>query len=103
MTVGTPFAVTVVTSGSVQDVQLYNEYDMKVSTGTVSKTSNEDGTITYILKPSLGTVGDGRTLKVVVRGSAGYYAASGKTVTVNVKSVAPVLSSFDQMCIRDRP
>ena len=95
VTVGTPFAVTVVTSGSVQDVQLYNEYDMKVSTGTVSKTSNEDGTITYILNPSLGTVGDGRTLKVVVRGSAGYYAASGKTVTVNVKSVAPVLSSFD--------
>ena len=92
--VGSDFAVTVVTAGSVTDVRLYNEYDLAIGAKNISVAENEDGTKTWRLTVSLGTVGD-RAFKVVTKGPESYYKDSGVTVPVEITSVAPVLSSFD--------
>ena len=92
--VGTNFVVKVITSDSVTDVKLYNEYDMVVGPKSVAVADNEDGTKTWALILSAGTVGS-RTFKVVTKGPESYYKDSGKAVSIEITSVAPVLSSFD--------
>ena len=62
--VNADFVVTVITAGSVADVKLYNEYDMAIGAKAVEATENEDGTKTWNLTVSAGTVGN-RTFKVV--------------------------------------
>ena len=92
--VNADFVVTVITAGSVADVKLYNEYDMAIGAKAAEATENEDGTKTWNLTVSAGTVGN-RTFKVVTRGPESYYKDSGKAVSVEITSVAPVLVSFD--------
>ena len=93
--VNADFVVTVVTPASITDVKLYNEYDMAIAAKNVTVTENEDGTITWTITASVGTVGNGRTFKVVTRGSEGYYKDSGVTVSLDITSIPPVLNSFD--------
>ncbi len=92
--VGTNFVVEVITAASVTDVKLYNEYDMVVGPKSVAVADNGDGTKTWALILSAGTVGD-RTFKVVTKGPESYYKDSGKAVSIEITSVAPVLVSFD--------
>ena len=76
------------------DVRLYNEYDMVVGPKSVAVADNGDGTKTWALILSAGTVGS-RTFRAVTKGSESYYEDSGVTVSIEITSVAPVLSSFD--------
>ena len=92
--VGENFVVEVITAASVTDVRLYNEYDMVVGPKSVAVADNEDGTKTWALILSAGTVGS-RTFKVVTKGPENYYKDSGKAVSLEITSVAPVLVSFD--------
>ena len=92
--VGSDFDVTVVTAGCVTDVKLYNEYDMAIGAKNVTVAENEDGTKTFVITVSAGTVGS-RTFKVVTKGPESYYKDSGKAVSLEITSVAPVLVSFD--------
>ena len=92
--VGTNFVVKVITADSVTDVRLYNEYDMVVGPKSVAVADNGDGTKTWALILSAGTVGS-RTFRAVTKGSESYYEDSGVTVSIEITSVAPVLSSFD--------
>ncbi len=93
--VGTDFVVEVVTASSITDVKLFNEYDMAMAAKDVSVTENEDGTRTFAITLSVGTVGNGRTFKVVTKGSEGYYKDSGKTASLDITSIPPVLNSFE--------
>ncbi|MCI8497493.1 MAG: hypothetical protein HFE85_04510, partial [Clostridiales bacterium] len=93
--VNAEFDVIVVTAASVADVRLFNENDMAIGRKAVSVTENEDGTKTWIITVVIGTVGNGRTLKVVTKGPEGYLKDSGKTVSIDITSVPPVLNSFD--------
>ncbi|MCI8497680.1 MAG: hypothetical protein HFE85_05465 [Clostridiales bacterium] len=93
--VNSDFDVTVVTAGSVTDVKLYNEYDMAISRKAMDVIDNGDGTKTWIITISVGTVGSSRTFKVVTKGLGDYYRDSGKTVSLDITSIPPVLSSFD--------
>jgi hypothetical protein len=92
--VGSDFDVTVVTSASVADVKLYNEFDLAIGAKNVAVAQNDDGTKTWTITVSVGTVGD-RTFKVVTKGSEDYLTDSGVTVSIEITSIAPVLSSFD--------
>lgn len=92
--VNADFTVTVVTAGFIEDVRLYNENDMVIRPKQAESAANEDGTKTWSITLSLGTVGNGRTLKVVTKGAEGFYKNSGVTVSTNIVSVPPVLSSF---------
>ncbi|MCI8497075.1 MAG: hypothetical protein HFE85_02335 [Clostridiales bacterium] len=93
--VNAEFDVTVVTSASVTDVRLFNENNMAIGRKAVDVVTNEDGTKTWTITTAIGTVGDGRTLKVVTKGAEGYLIDSGKTLSINITSVPPVLNSFD--------
>ena len=93
--VNADFTVTVVTDASVDEVRLFNEYNMPISSKAVNVSNNADGTKTYALTLSVGTVGSSRTFKVVTKGNEGYYIDSGKALSIAVTSVAPTLNSFD--------
>ena len=93
--VGSDFDVTVVTAGSVTDVKLYNEYDMAIGAKAVNVTENEDGTKTFVIKVSLGTVGNDRVIKAVTKDASGILTDSGESVMIDITSIPPVLSSFD--------
>ncbi|MCI8496772.1 MAG: hypothetical protein HFE85_00800 [Clostridiales bacterium] len=93
--VNASFDVTVVTAAAVTDVRLFNEYDMAIGRKNVDVAENEDGTKTWTITVAIGTVGNGRTLKVVTKGSESYLVNSGKTVSIDITSVPPVLNSFD--------
>ena len=54
---------------------------------------NEDGTNTWALILSAGTVGS-RTFKVITKGPESYYKDSGKAVSLEITSVAPALNSL---------
>ncbi|MCI8497694.1 MAG: hypothetical protein HFE85_05550, partial [Clostridiales bacterium] len=92
--VNADFDVTVVTAASVTDVRLFNENDMAIGRKAVNVIDNEDGTKTWTIKVAIGTVG-ARTLKVVTKGNESYLVNSGKTVSIDITSVPPVLNSFD--------
>lgn len=93
--VNSPFVVSVVTDSAVGAVRLFNENDMAIGCKDVEVISNEDGTKTWNLTLSVGTVGQGRTFKVVTMGPESYYKDSGVTVSLDITSVPPVMSSFD--------
>ena len=93
--VNSPFVVEVVTAGSVTDVGLFNENDMAIGRKAVNVTDNEDGTKTWTITVAVGTVGKGRTFKVVTKGPENYLKDSGKTISINITSVPPVLNSFN--------
>ncbi|MCI8497679.1 MAG: alpha/beta hydrolase [Clostridiales bacterium] len=93
--VNATFDVTVVTAGSVTDVRLANENDMLLKASNTSVTMNEDGTKTWLLTMSVGTVGNDRTFQVVTKGPQAYYQSSGETVSLDITSIPPVLNSFD--------
>ena len=93
--VGSDFDVTVVTAGSVTDVKLYNEYDMAIGAKAVNVTENEDGTKTFVITVSLGTVGNDRVIKAVTKDATGILTDSGMSVTIDITSIPPVLVSFD--------
>ena len=88
------FVVTVITPVSVHSVALFNEYGLQIGVSQSAFSDNGDGTRTWALTASLGTVGQNRTLTLAVQGAEGYYTDSGKQITLSVTSVPPVLSSF---------
>lgn len=93
--VNAEFDVTVVTDASVTDVRLFNENDMAIGRKAVAVADNEDGTKTWTITVAIGTVGENRTLKVVTKGPENYLKDSGKTISINITSVPPVLNSFN--------
>ncbi|MCI8497125.1 MAG: hypothetical protein HFE85_02585 [Clostridiales bacterium] len=93
--VNADFVVSVITDAAASDVRLYNENNMAIGCKAVDVIDNEDGTKTWNIAVAIGTVGTGRTLKVVTKGGGSYYQDSGVTVSLNITSVPPVLGSFD--------
>ncbi len=92
--VGSDFLIRVTTAASVTDVRLYNEYDMQMGRKSVSVEENGQGGKTWTIGLSLGTVGQGRSIKIITKGQLGYYKDSGVRVTVDVASVPAAISSF---------
>ena len=88
-----PFSVTVVTPASVQSLRLYNEYDMGIACQDIQFVENEDGSKTWTLTAAVGTVGKGRTFKVVANAD-GYGVYNGLSFTMDILSAAPALTSF---------
>ena len=91
--VNSDFAVTVVTHSSVKDVRLFNASGMGIGRKAVSVTENEDGTKTWSITVSLGTVGNGRTLTIATEDASGLLTPSDIAVSLDITSIPPVLSS----------
>lgn len=89
------FVVAVTASSNIDDVRLYNAYDMSIGRKDVQVADNGNGTNTWYLTVSLGTVGKGRELKVVTRGEEGYYCDSGVRVSLDITSIPPAIEQFD--------
>lgn len=88
------FEVSVTTSGDVQNVKLFNTNGMNIGLRGKTVTENADGTRTFTLTAALGTVGSGRVLQVVTQDASGAYSDSGVTVSVDIVSAPPAISSF---------
>lgn len=94
--VNTDFTISVVTPSAIAGIQLYNEYDLLIGCKQADVTDNADGTKTWNLTVSAGTVGQSRTFKVTTTaGEEGYYTYSGKDAVLDILSAAPALNSFD--------
>lgn len=86
------FKVIVTTPADADDVRLFNEYGMNMGRKSISFVENEDGSKTWTIVTSIGTVGAGRVLTIAPRIN-GVYENVGCTVTVDIKAVAPKLIS----------
>ena len=93
--VNADFVVSVVTDSSISDVKLFNENGLALGRKNIEVTDNQDGTKTFNLTVSVGTVGNGRTFKVVTLGKEGYLIDSGVSVSLDITSVPSSLSAFD--------
>ena len=93
VTVGESFEMTVVTSDAVEGISLYNEYDMELKVQSIG-IENGDGTKTWTLSTAIGTVGNGRTIKVIPK-AGGYCTFTGASFTTDVLSIPPAISNFD--------
>ena len=89
------FVVSVVVDSSISDVKLFNENGLALGRKNIEVTDNQDGTKTFNLTVSVGTVGNGRTFKVVTLGKEGYLIDSGVSVSLDITSVPSSLSAFD--------
>ena len=89
------FTITVVTSMDVTDIKIFNENDMALGRKIVGVTDNGDGTKTWAVTVSMGTVGNDRTLKIVSKDASGVLTDSGVTVTIDILSMPVTLTGFD--------
>ncbi|MCI8497296.1 MAG: hypothetical protein HFE85_03460 [Clostridiales bacterium] len=86
------FCVQAVTPDSVQQIALFNEYGLKMGVKELSRTDNQDGTVTWTAKMSIGTVGKGRTISLAVL-KDGDYRETDASFTVDVKAPVPTIQS----------
>ena len=93
--VNTPFTVKVTTNASITDVLLFNENDLSIGRRSVEVTDNGDGTKTFTVTAALGTVGNGREIKIVPEVAEGYLVDSGKRVVIDITSVPASIAQLD--------
>lgn len=89
------FVVKIVTNNAVSDVRLLNENGMAMGRKQVEIVENDDGTKTFYLTISVGTVGNDRAFTVITQDNEGVFSDSGVTVSLDITSVQPVIISFD--------
>lgn len=92
VTLDAPFKVMIQTPGNFLNVKFINENGGSIGKTLLSKTVNEDGTITWLISMSAGTVGQSRTLKLYAQPTVGGYADTGETLVFDVVKQEPAPS-----------